>query len=667
MLTSISLRNKLFGGFGLVVGALLLVSAIAVSGLIDVKDRFVDYRGASRLSLLMNETTTAFVEARLNLMRFRATYDPAAIEAARAKFSEASELTVDLKRAVSGTEMEAVAAELLEESEFYARAIDRYQAANSHLMAVEARFQENGSALRKSLTALMDSALAANDAVAAANAGMTQEAVLLLRVYAERYIRSLNAADLSEAKAHEADLVKHLVDLEREIQDPVRLTMVAEVQGLVGDVGRDLADVEAAVEGRVAVRAEMDELGPRLMTGYAALLDTVVAQQNTIGPQAQTKAEQTVRNATVIASVSTVLGSILAVVLAMTTSGSIGAMTGSMRRLADGDLVAPVYGVGRGDEIGQMADAVEVFKTNAVARDRLEAEQEAAKIANEAEKRRMMNQLAGDFEAAVGAIVASVSASASQLKASAQTLASTSEETSRQSAAVAAASEQASANVQTVASATEELATTVQDVSQQVAQSARMSDEAVASATATVGKVQALSQAADQIGNIIGLIQDIAAQTNLLALNATIEAARAGEAGKGFAVVASEVKNLADQTAKATTEIANQIAGIQTTTADSADAISGISARIRELSGVATAIAGAVEEQGAATAEIARNIQQAAMGTSEVSDSIVEVQRAANNASSASTEVLGAADSLARLAGDLQVEMDRFVNTVRAA
>lgn len=673
MLIALSLRNKLFGGFGVIVAALAGVAYLSVSGTSQVKDGLIEYRQATRGALAANDAMQAFVTARLDFMRFRATLDDASLQQAHVKIREVMKATETLAEAGRGSSMADEAAALGRMADEYDRRITRYEEAHTALLKAESVFQDNGEVARTTLTNLMAAALSAKSAEVSAHAGMAQEALLLTRLFAERYTRSMMPEDLAEAGKNAAEAAKRItglktaVSVETSVSDAATMAAIATAISGFDRLEKDLEALQAAAEQRVSARTDIDALGPQIMDGYGKLLQKVVEKQNRIGPAAQATAEATVSETITIASIFTVLGAAIALVLALGTTKAIGAITVSMRRLAEGDLTTEIYGTGRADEIGTMAKAVEVFKANAEERRRLEAQQEEIKKLSEAEKRQAMVRLATEFEGAVGGIVASVSAAAAQLKSSASTLASTSEETSRQSAAVAAASEEASANVQTVASATEELAATVQDVSRQVAQSARMSDDAVNSAVRTVEKVRALSQAADAIGNIVGLIQDIAGQTNLLALNATIEAARAGEAGKGFAVVASEVKNLADQTAKATTEIANQITGIQSTTADSASAIAAISEQIRELSGIAATIAGAVEEQGSATQEIARNVQQAAVGTTEVSSSIVEVRQAATSASSASSQVLSAADALAEMASKLKLEMESFLNTVRAA
>jgi methyl-accepting chemotaxis protein len=338
-----------------------------------------------------------------------------------------------------------------------------------------------------------------------------------------------------------------------------------------------------------------------------------------------------------------------------------------MTRLAKGDAAVMVQGIGRRDEIGEMAGAVEVFKTNMIETERLRAEQSEIELRQAHQRKADMNRLADRFEAAVGEIVETVSSASTELEASASSLTRTAERSQHVTTMVAAASEEASTNVQSVASATEELSSSVNEISRQVQDSARIASEAVGQARNTTDRVGELSKAAARIGDVVELINTIAGQTNLLALNATIEAARAGEAGRGFAVVASEVKALAEQTAKATGEIGHQISGIQSATQDSVSAIREISGTIEKLSEISSTIAAAVEEQGAATQEISRNVQQAAHGTQQVSSNITDVQRGASETGSASTQVLSAAQSLSTDSTRLKLEVGKFLNSVRAA
>ncbi|QOZ46734.1 methyl-accepting chemotaxis protein [Bradyrhizobium sp. CCBAU 53340] len=347
-------------------------------------------------------------------------------------------------------------------------------------------------------------------------------------------------------------------------------------------------------------------------------------------------------------------------------SAGIDSITRPMQALGHGDLSAEVPHRGEKTEIGAMADVLQVFKEALIAK---QAADEAAAADAEAkiERGRRVDNITREFETMIGEIVQTVSSASTQLEASASTLTSTADRSQRLATTVAGASEEASTNVQSVASATEEMASSVGEISRQVQESARMAGDAVVQARATTERVSELSKAASRIGDVVELINTIAGQTNLLALNATIEAARAGEAGRGFAVVASEVKALAEQTAKATDEIGQQISGIQAATNDSVGAIKEISSTIERLSEISSAIAAAVEEQGAATQEIARNVQQAAHGTQQVSSNITDVQRGATETGTASSQVLSAAQMLSNDSSRLKNEVSKFLGSVRAA
>jgi len=338
-----------------------------------------------------------------------------------------------------------------------------------------------------------------------------------------------------------------------------------------------------------------------------------------------------------------------------------------MAALSKGDLDFEAAGVDRRDEIGEMARRLRCSKSAMVETNRLRAEQSDAEQRQTQQRKADMVKLADDFEGAVGEIIETISSSSSQLEASAGTLASTAERTKGLAGMVAEAHAQGLISVQSMATATEELSTSVNEIGRQVQESARMAGGAVDQARQTNDRVGELSKAAGRIGDVVELINTIAGQTNLLALNATIEAARAGEAGRGFAVVASEVKALAEQTAKATGEIGQQINGIQTATHESVAAIKGISGTIERLSEISSAIAAAVEEQGAATQGIARSVQQVAGGTQHVSSNIADVQSGATETGSASSQLLAAARSLSGDSNRLKLEVGKFLNSVRAA
>ncbi|CCE10755.1 conserved hypothetical protein [Bradyrhizobium sp. STM 3843] len=440
---------------------------------------------------------------------------------------------------------------------------------------------------------------------------------------------------------------------------------------------RDLGELPADVLTRITkFNKEMERIVKESTLPTARKLDSEtdkiveiakdrLGEERQLAQQEMTSAE---RRSLAIGLTTALLLVANCVLLIVTIARPIAALTKSMLELADGNFDIVLPGLGRKDEVGDVASAVEKFKIVSEQKARQEAEAKALQDRLLAEKRRAeMHQMADGFEAAVGEIVETVSSASTELEASANSLTTTAERSKELATRVAAASEEASTNVQSVASATEELTSSVTEISRQVQDSARMAHEAVEQARRTNERVGELSKAASRIGDVVELINTIAGQTNLLALNATIEAARAGEAGRGFAVVASEVKALAEQTAKATGEIGQQIGSIQGATQESVGAIRDISGTIERLAEIASAIAAAVEEQGAATQEISRNIQQASVGTQQVSANIVNVQRGAAETGSASAQVLSAAQGLSGDSNRLKLEVGRFLHTVRAA
>jgi methyl-accepting chemotaxis protein len=388
-----------------------------------------------------------------------------------------------------------------------------------------------------------------------------------------------------------------------------------------------------------------------------------------LGALVKVKADDA-RRSLIIAAISVLLALALSIVLVIILSNSIvrpvTAISKAMKLLAAGDMAIEIPARDNKNEIGVMANSLQVFKDTMLEAERIRSEQ-LAEQKLQIERAERLSSSVASFEKVVSDVVSAVSSASTELKASAESMAVTAEETTRQSTAVAAATEEASVNVQTVASATEEMAASIGEIGRQVAQSTQIANKASADANATNGKVQALAEAARRIGDVVKLINDIAGQTNLLALNATIEAARAGDAGKGFAVVAVEVKTLANQTAKATDEIASQIKAIQSATAESVDAIGSIASTIREINEITTMIAMAVDEQASATQEIASNAQQASAGTAEVSANILGVTQAAGETSAATSQVLSSAGVLSEQAAQLRTEVDSFLAAVQAA
>jgi methyl-accepting chemotaxis protein len=413
---------------------------------------------------------------------------------------------------------------------------------------------------------------------------------------------------------------------------------------------------------------EMADSANAIIKASNAMKADLLSDQQRLDGESNANISETERLVIVLALGGFLLGGTLAAILGKGISRPMVTMCKAMRELANGNFDVVLPGLGRRDEVGEMAGAVEEFKMQAIAKaERDAAEHDAQNKASAAARRAELIRFADDFESAVGTIVANVSASAVQLEAAAGTLTRTAETTQSLSSQAAGASEQASSNMQSVASATEELSASVDEIGRQVQESNRIAEAAVQQAEQTDGRIGKLSRAAQEIGDVVKLITAIAEQTNLLALNATIEAARAGEAGRGFAVVASEVKSLASQTAKATDEISSHIAGMQGATQESVAAIKEIGGTIAQISSIASTIASAVEEQGSATQEIARSVQTVAQGTHEAAANILEVNRGAAETGSASGDVLESARTLSSESTRLREELDRFMANIRAA
>lgn len=370
--------------------------------------------------------------------------------------------------------------------------------------------------------------------------------------------------------------------------------------------------------------------------------------------------------ATVLAVVAGIIALLVILYVLRGVTRPLGLITGAMEGLSRREYSTEIVGLGRRDEIGQMAKALDIFRNGLIEAERLALAQQAEQAQKAARQDRIEAYIA-TFDETTNQALGTLSSAATELQATAKLMTDTASETNDQAAAVAAASEQMTANVQTVAAASEELSSSIGEIGRQVLESASIANQAGADAENTVSQVRKLNDSAQRIGDVVKMISDVAAQTNLLALNATIEAARAGEAGKGFAVVAAEVKNLAQQTAKATEEISSQVAAVQGETAGVVVAIEAIGRTIQRMNEISSTVASAVEEQGAATQEITRNVQQAASGTQQVSENIVDVTKGASQTGSAAAQVLGAADDLAQQGERLKQDVESFLHNIRTA
>ncbi|MCG5241679.1 methyl-accepting chemotaxis protein [Azospirillum doebereinerae] len=440
-------------------------------------------------------------------------------------------------------------------------------------------------------------------------------------------------------------------------------------EGMAG-VGRAVVALALANDDQRAVRMMEERFDPK----FQSILDSLrrmIDQTNQGMTESSRQATEAFHESRFWSILAAALGiatsfGVAILMVRRTVSAPIQRLTNGMRDLAGGALDIAVTDQDRRDEVGGMAKALQVFKDNALERVRLEAAQAEERLAKE-RRTAAVETMVREFDRAVGSMLGGVASASTQLSGTAETMSRLAEQTNHRASASAGASEQTSASVQTVAAATEEMAASIQEISRQVARSNQIAGKAVSQAQATTASVRGLAEAASRIGEVVGLIQNIAAQTNLLALNATIEAARAGEAGKGFAVVASEVKALANQTARATEEIAAQIDGVQSATQGTVAAIGQIGDTITTISEIASIIASAIEEQNATTLEITRSIQQAAQGTEEVTGNIRHVSDASTETGVAAGQVLEASHGLSRQASTLRGQVETFLTGIRAA
>ena len=494
----------------------------------------------------------------------------------------------------------------------------------------------------------------------------------LYRIIADAEINrdlAATAKDWAEKKTQVEARLAALSSLDASAQDEVR-TATEGYHGLVDIFEKQmlpqLQQTKDLTEAMRDLDGKCDDKVSQMTDSLEKLRDDNVGVAKQADVDFDTRGQTTTLITIIISVVGVLLNAAIFFGLSKLICAPVRQMTSAMERLAGGDMKTEVPAKQRQDEIGEMATALQIFKDNMIETDRMRGEKLAADRLSEEQRRSTMLNLASQFEQNVGGVVDTVTTAASQLQSTAQNMSGTAQRTSQQSSEVASVSASASHNIQTVAAATEELSASIHEISQRVTESTRIIAVAVNQAGDTNTKMQALNAAAGKIGEVVSLINDIASQTNLLALNATIEAARAGEAGKGFAVVASEVKALANQTASATEEIANQIRAIQTATENSATAIGEISTTIVRVNEISVAIAAAVEEQGAATQEISRNLHEAADGTNHVNSSIGVVTEASRSTTAMAQEVLSAAEQLGRKGQQLQSQVVDFLKTIRA-
>jgi len=660
---------RLAVGIGTVLVLLAVVAGAAVIGLRGGNANFATYRGMARQTSAAGLMNGELLTARLNVKEFLLKGTDQSVANVSEAIDNLNTVIKESESLFAGSEEDRQALQaIVTSAQAYQGAFLKVTELRKQRNALVDHVNEVGPKIEKDLSAVMESAYRDADAEAAYRAGDSLRSLLLGRLYVSKFLTENLQDHVDRVRKEMADFDAKAATTLSQLQNPERRRLLQEAIDLSKDYVKTFEELQSVIFARNdIIDNTMNKVGPEMAKQLDNIVTSKKAAEDELGPRAAAEMEQSMMIALVISAVALVMGLMAGFVIARGITRPISAMTNAMGVLANGDTTVQIPARGQKDEIGSMAEAVQVFKDNMIETDRLRKEQEETKQRSEAERRQAMLDLADRFEASVGGVVGAVTSAATELQATAQSLSATAEETSQQSNAVAAASEQMTQNVQTVASATEELSSSIREIGNQVTESTRIVGTAVTQAEDTNAKVKTLAEAAQKIGDVVTLINEIAAQTNLLALNATIEAARAGEAGKGFAVVASEVKQLAAQTAKATDEIGTQIAGMQAATGDSVAAIKEIGGTIGRISEIASTIAAAVEEQGAATQEISRNVMQAAQGTQQVASNITDVNRGASETGSASSQVLASAQSLSSESNHLKLEVDKFLSNVRAA
>jgi len=667
-LTQLRLRARLLASFGFLVCLALGVAGFGAwqSGRLGTAITALNEEAAETTRLA--DSTRILFQIGASQQKFGISADPAALGELRADIQQAQHLLAT-EAADAGTEQATLANDLLGQLQTYQTAIEQYA-------GDVASMHQGQDALAKAGEKLGFAALALVSGASQDERGFVMPAAISAQA---------RSADLASDAWHQiavpnANGGAHITKLAADAHDSLRQVHLlagadgAYLAGVADTMGKTLDEFVALDQALAATRQKLDEsartgLIPLLSGMQAAMksrLDARLERAEGFRAATQSAVRQTMTLQGLAGLLALLLALPLALAIAQSIIGPVTSLTQIVTRLAGGDRDVTIPAQDRRDEMGDMARAIAVLQDAARQADRAAAEREAERTAK-AQRGEKLAQISGEFESSVSVLIDELRHAADDMRATATTMSGSATDAGHEASAVAQAGETASAHVQAVAAAAEQLSASIAEISRQVANSSDMAQQAASDAKRTDDTVGRLSDAAQRIGQVIELISSIAGQTNLLALNATIEAARAGEAGKGFAVVASEVKNLANQTGRATDEIAAQIAAIQQTTQEAVTAIGGIARRINTLSGISAAVAASVDQQGSATMEIARSVQQAASGTHDVTERITRVQRTADETGQAAVAVLRSAQSLGAQAETLGNAVDRFVHGVRAA
>lgn len=667
LLNNVKLVHKINAAFAVIVGLVITMVFISFFGITSIKGTFGEYRGTAKQSLLIGELSEKFLRTRVAVLRYRTTGS-----------DEDYEKVVSRVQGIiqSKNKVDEIVTDPQEREKYYALQDMAVQYEDAFKSGAGLQNKRNelyekmssvGSETRKALTEIMASAYHDGDVEGAYLAGLLQEKFLLSRQYANEFLLGNHKEDSDRAIKEFKDSKEAHANMLAALENPDRRKLAAVAGKGIDEYASLFSGISETIHKRNEFFARNNELGPVMMKGYSDAFAEMGEKQNILGPKAVEAMNNVSKSSLGIGAVVAFVAAGFALLIGKMFSSNITMVISQMERLSKGDNRFEVKGADRGDEIGLMSRALQVFQKNAQEVERMEEEKKEAEAKAAAERRQAMMELADAFDEKVGGIVDAVNKAAGDMQAMSTQLASAVEETTNQSNSVASAAEETNANTQTVASATEELTASVQEISRSVADTAQNARSCADSAKVSQEKLDVLQNAISEIDTVIQAINEVAEQTNLLALNATIEAARAGEAGKGFAVVASEVKSLANQTHKMTDEIASKVDMIKGSAKSTIETINQILVQIETVDSKTANVAAAVEEQSSSTQEISRNIQEAAKGANEISRNVRNIQDASSDSAQATNVLKDASNGLANQSHDLKDAVTKFLGEVRAA
>jgi methyl-accepting chemotaxis protein len=693
-LKNINISVKIFGGFGLVIGLLLLVGLTGWLNLSSGNTDFQRYRSIALQTNQAGRVQANLLEARLAVKNFIIDANQTNIAAVNERAAKALELNKQFSQLVHAENKSQVIATTEND-------LNRYQSAFSEVTNLQARRDEVvnnaldviGPQIERKLTEIMLSAFSDNDAVAAFRAGTVQRNLLLMRLYATKFLVTNDVSAYERTLAEANEMRKNHDEMLRELNNPTRRQLAKDVSELQVQYVEAFEAVNRAINSRNdIIKNTLDRIGPKVAGDLEELKLSIKKEQDTLGPEAVAASERAVIITIIVSLIGLLIGAFAAWAIGNGITRPITAITQAMNALAGGNKETAIPGQDHKDEVGLMASAVQVFKENMIQSDELrqqqkqaeaeeadrllqerQAKEEQARLdrAREQEQTELDRQRSEklqasimNFDTKIGELLGSVAEASNDLKNASNAMRDIAAESDNQSGEAASASERASSNVSSVAAASEEMAASVQEITRQVAKSSEKTNQAADQAASTNTLVQNLATNVSEIDDVVRIINDIADQTNLLALNATIEAARAGDAGKGFAVVASEVKALANQTGQATDSIQQKINVVQDMSSQASSGMDEMVSVFNETSEISGSIAAAVEEQNASTSEISQAAGEAANGTGNVTSNIGRLRDGVQSVRSTSEQVYDASETLAGKSQELRSVIESFLNEI---